>query len=162
MLINYQGASSENTSQKLYRLAHATAAHSPPMLQLKWEDVVEYAFSSEFDLLHRTCCEDISVKPWATPAGRVALNQHFKEVQARTEIIWLNVELKLQFVTRRSVTTPLQPEMKGDSVHDGGEDEEDETDDDEEAAVGAEFMGVVSVATDRDVASNVDDAVLNM
>ena len=65
-------------------------------------------------------------------------------------------------LSQPQITTALQPEMKGDSVNDGGEDEEDEMDNDEEAAVGAEFMGVVSVATDRDVASNVDDAVLNM
>ena len=65
---------------------------------LKWEEVVEYTFLSEFDLLRQSCREDISVRPWATPAGCMALDQFFKEKQARTEIQRLNIEIK-RFVT---------------------------------------------------------------
>ena len=82
----------------LHQYNLAAAAHSPPMPSLKWDEVVEYAFISEFDLLRQASREDISVKPWATPAGRMALDQHFKEVQARTEIVRLNVEIR-RFIT---------------------------------------------------------------
>ena len=185
------------------------------MPQLKWEDVVEYAFVSEFDLLRQASREDISVKPWATPAGRIALDQHFKEVQARTEIVRLNIEIK-RLVTHirdednylRTAEANVQPQdpvlsfhiaeyrhhqTRFDSIHlsrlsklaslsgftgdltpgiavspysstaaaqttfleahrDSEDEEEDETDDDEEAVVGKEFIGVIAIATDRDVA----------
>ncbi|KAJ7824252.1 hypothetical protein B0H14DRAFT_3469498 [Mycena olivaceomarginata] len=45
--------------------------------QLAWETVVEYAFLAEFDLL-REGREDIRAEPWALPAGRAAMDQHFK------------------------------------------------------------------------------------
>jgi hypothetical protein len=62
--------------------------------ELVWEDVVEYTFLSEFDLLHSACREDISQKPWATRLGRLALDQHFKQCRAQEEIERLNVEIR--------------------------------------------------------------------
>ena len=59
---------------------------------------MEYTFLSEFDLLRSTCREDITLKPWATPSGRMALDQHFKEEQAREEIKRLNIEIR-RFIT---------------------------------------------------------------
>lgn len=72
--------------------AAAKSLH-PPKPELKWEQVVKYTFLSEFNFLHCACHEDISSKPWATPAGRFALDQHFKEKQAHVEIQQLNVEI---------------------------------------------------------------------
>jgi hypothetical protein len=71
----------------------AAKALRPPRTTLKWEDVVEYAFLSDFDLLRDTR-QDIRQCQWATPAGRLALDTHFKILRAREEIERLNVEVR--------------------------------------------------------------------
>jgi hypothetical protein len=65
----------------------------PPRTTLKWDDVVEYAFLSDFDLLRDTQ-QDIQHRQWATPAGRLALDTHFKILRAREEIERLNIEVR--------------------------------------------------------------------
>jgi hypothetical protein len=55
--------------------------------------VVEYAFLADFDLL-RDARQDISDRPWATPAGRLAMDLYFKIERAREEITRLNVEIR--------------------------------------------------------------------
>ncbi|KAJ6593718.1 hypothetical protein B0H19DRAFT_916404 [Mycena capillaripes] len=75
----------------------AAEAMTPQMPTLNWEQVVEYAFLSDFDLL-REGREDIRQEPWALPAGRTAMNQHFKLLRADEEIQRLNVEIR-RFVT---------------------------------------------------------------
>jgi hypothetical protein len=70
---------------------------TPQMPTLDWEQVVEYAFLSDFDLL-REGREDIREEPWALPAGRAAMDQHFKLLRADEEIQRLNVEIR-RFVT---------------------------------------------------------------
>ncbi|KAG1892860.1 uncharacterized protein F5891DRAFT_963824 [Suillus fuscotomentosus] len=77
-------------------------ALSSPRPALKWEDVVEYAFLTDFELL-RDAHEDISQCPWATPSGRHAMDLYFKMCHAREEIERLNVEI-------RCVATYLQDE----------------------------------------------------
>ncbi|KAG1793324.1 uncharacterized protein HD556DRAFT_1479424 [Suillus plorans] len=79
--------------------AHALSSPRPA---LKWEDVVEYAFLADFELL-RDAREDISQRPWATPSGRHAMDLYFKMCRAREEIERLNVEI-------RRVATYLQDE----------------------------------------------------
>ena len=64
---------------------------------LKWEEVVEYAFLSDFDLL-RDGRQDISQLPWASPMGHRAMDLHFKTCRAREEIKRLNIEIR-QLVT---------------------------------------------------------------
>ncbi|KAJ7787126.1 hypothetical protein B0H14DRAFT_3095486 [Mycena olivaceomarginata] len=76
----------------LERYNAAAAAMNPPKPQLAWEKVVEYAFLAEFDLL-REGREDIRAEPWALPAGRAAMDQHFKMVRAEEEIQRLNDEI---------------------------------------------------------------------
>jgi hypothetical protein len=71
----------------------AAAAMDPPKTHLAWETVVEYAFLAEFDLL-REGREDIRTEPWALPAGRAAMDQHFKIRRADEEIERLNVEMR--------------------------------------------------------------------
>jgi len=61
--------------------------------KLKWEDVVTYAFLSEFDLL-RDSRSDIRKKPWAAPAARQLLDQYFKIQCAHEEITRLNIEIR--------------------------------------------------------------------
>jgi len=64
-----------------------------PCRQLDWKEVVEYAFLADFDLL-RDARRDISNQPWATPAGRLAMDLHFKIERAHEEIARLNVEIR--------------------------------------------------------------------
>ncbi|KAJ7796530.1 hypothetical protein B0H14DRAFT_2390594, partial [Mycena olivaceomarginata] len=76
----------------LQKYNDAAAAMDPPKPHLAWEKVVEYAFLAEFDLL----CEgqeDICNEPWAHPARRVAMDQHFKMLHVDEEIERLNLEI---------------------------------------------------------------------
>ncbi|KAJ7781733.1 hypothetical protein DFH07DRAFT_728833 [Mycena maculata] len=75
----------------------AAEAMEPPRPALDWEQVVECAFLADFDLL-RDAREDIRQEPWALPAGRAAMDQHFKLLRADEEIERLNVEIH-RFVT---------------------------------------------------------------
>ncbi|KAF8344672.1 hypothetical protein F5887DRAFT_1062040 [Amanita rubescens] len=61
--------------------------------ELKWEDVVAYAFLSEFDLLQDSR-SDVRTKPWASPAARQLLDQYFKIRCACEEITRLNIEIR--------------------------------------------------------------------
>lgn len=76
----------------LDRYNAAARALRPPRTTLKWDDVVEYAFLSDFNLLRDTR-QDIWSRQWATPAGRLALDTHFKILRAREEINRLNIEI---------------------------------------------------------------------
>ncbi|KAJ7768412.1 hypothetical protein B0H16DRAFT_1307963 [Mycena metata] len=60
---------------------------------LSWEEVVEYTFLSQFDIL-RDGCDDIRMYPWAKPSGRIAMDQYFKIERANEEIIRLNIEVR--------------------------------------------------------------------
>jgi len=71
----------------------AAAALSPRRPTLEWKEVVEYAFLADFDLLRDTR-QDISQRPWATPAGRLAMDTHFKMCRALEELDRLNVEVR--------------------------------------------------------------------
>ncbi|KAH7917998.1 hypothetical protein BV22DRAFT_1108467 [Leucogyrophana mollusca] len=77
----------------LDRYNAAARALSPPRRQLEWDEVVEYAFLADFDLL-REARQDISQRPWATPAGRFAMDLYFKMRRAREEIQRLNIEVR--------------------------------------------------------------------
>jgi hypothetical protein len=76
----------------LDRYNAAAQALTPPRQTLHWKDVVEYVFLVDFDLLRDTR-QDISQRPWATPAGRLAMDLYFKICQAAEEIQCLNVEI---------------------------------------------------------------------
>ncbi|EIW78051.1 hypothetical protein CONPUDRAFT_61867, partial [Coniophora puteana RWD-64-598 SS2] len=78
-------------------------AHASGKPKLQWDEVVQYTFLSDFDLL-RDARQDIRKQPWATPAGRIAMDQYFKLCRAREEIRRLNVEA-------RRVVTYLRDEM---------------------------------------------------
>lgn len=87
----------------------AAAALTPPRCELTWEEIVDYAFLADFDLL-REGREDIRGEPWAQPAGRAAMDQHFKLLRADEEIARLNLEIprlvtymrdEEQFLTRQ-------------------------------------------------------------
>ncbi|KAJ7832588.1 hypothetical protein B0H13DRAFT_2370880 [Mycena leptocephala] len=99
-----RGINCENTLQSLQARSKAikaaiakyndtAEAMEPPMPTLDWEDVVECAFLADFDLL-REAREDIRQEPWALPAGRAAMDQHFKLLRADEEIQRLNIEIR--------------------------------------------------------------------
>ena len=52
---------------------------------LTLEEVVEYTFLSDFQLLQDTH-EDISQCPWASPMARLVLDMYFKMCRAQEEI----------------------------------------------------------------------------
>ena len=56
----------------------------PPRPALSWDDVMEYAFLADFDLLSDTH-SDVCLRVWAKPASRV--------LRAQEEIARLNVEI---------------------------------------------------------------------
>jgi hypothetical protein len=76
----------------LDRYNAAASALVPPRQVLDWEQVVEYTFLSDFDLL-RDARQDIRIKPWATPAARLAIDQAFKLERAEEEIARLNIKI---------------------------------------------------------------------
>ena len=79
----------------LIKYNEAAANLHPPSVPLSWEEVVEYAFLADFDLLRDTR-EDIRKRPWATPAARLAMDSYFKLLRAEEEVQAvqrLNVEI---------------------------------------------------------------------
>ncbi|KAI6103353.1 hypothetical protein EDD16DRAFT_1696251 [Pisolithus croceorrhizus] len=77
----------------LDRYNKCALAMRPPCQTLHWEQVVEYAFLANFDLLQDTC-ENISQRPWAHPTACFALDTYFKMCRAKEEIEHLNVEIR--------------------------------------------------------------------
>ncbi|KIJ58438.1 hypothetical protein HYDPIDRAFT_102653, partial [Hydnomerulius pinastri MD-312] len=77
----------------LERYNTAALAMEPARRTLEWDEVVEYAFLADFDLL-RDVHQDVSQRPWATPAGRAAMDAYFKKCRAEEEIHRLNIEMQ--------------------------------------------------------------------
>ncbi|KAJ7774334.1 hypothetical protein DFH07DRAFT_866024 [Mycena maculata] len=90
-------ARSKAIKAAIVRYNDATEVMEPLMPTLNWEEVVECAFLADFDLL-REGRQDIWQEHWALPAGRAAMDQHFKLLRADEEIQQLNVEIH-RFVT---------------------------------------------------------------
>ncbi|KAJ7323994.1 hypothetical protein DFH08DRAFT_711539 [Mycena albidolilacea] len=65
----------------------------PPMLTLSWDEVVNYGFLSEFDLLRDTR-DSVRSRPWTRRNYRFAMDSYFKILRAREEIKRLNIEIK--------------------------------------------------------------------
>jgi hypothetical protein len=74
------------------RYNEQAAAMDPPKPMVDWDEVVEYAFIADFDLL-REGREDICGELWVQPAGRRTMDQHFKLLCADEEIVRLNLEI---------------------------------------------------------------------
>ncbi|KAJ3806841.1 hypothetical protein F5876DRAFT_90874 [Lentinula aff. lateritia] len=90
----------------------------PKRQQVDWEEVVEYAFLSEFDILRDTR-EDIRERPWAVPANRVIITQFFKVIGAEDELSRVHQEIrrlitymqreKDELMTREQELIPTNP-----------------------------------------------------
>ncbi|KAF8829597.1 hypothetical protein HHX47_DHR3000651 [Lentinula edodes] len=73
---------------------NTVAAKMKPKRQpVDWEEVVEYTFLSEFDILRDTR-EDIRECPWAVPANRVIITQFFKVIGAEDELSHVHQEIR--------------------------------------------------------------------
>jgi hypothetical protein len=85
-------ARSKAVRNAIDRYNSAASLLDPPMAHLTWEQVVEYAFLADFDILRDTRAE-IQSRPWTRPAYRLAMDRYFKILRAREEIRRLNVEI---------------------------------------------------------------------
>ncbi|KAG1837203.1 hypothetical protein C8R48DRAFT_751645 [Suillus tomentosus] len=77
---------------RMNQAATGEFAMHPPRKTLKWDEVVEYVFLADFDLL----CDmhaDVSQWPWASPVACRAMDLYFKMCRAREEIQHLNMEV---------------------------------------------------------------------
>ena len=88
-------ARSKGLKNAITRYNEAATASGRPLLT--WQEVVEYGFLADFDLL-RLGREDLRDVAWAQPGAREAMDQHFRILQAEVELTRLNLEI-LQFVT---------------------------------------------------------------
>ena len=72
---------------------NTAATHlSPIQSALSWNDIVQYTFLADFDLLQETC-EDVCERAWACPAARITMDQHFQIIQAEKEIACLDIKI---------------------------------------------------------------------
>ncbi|KAJ7462181.1 hypothetical protein B0H11DRAFT_1735562 [Mycena galericulata] len=85
-------ARSKAVKNAIDRYNTAAVALDPPMPHLTWEQVVDYAFLADFDILRDTRAE-VQSRPWMRPAYRLAMDRYFKILRAREEIKRLNVEI---------------------------------------------------------------------
>ncbi|KAF8187913.1 hypothetical protein K438DRAFT_2019437 [Mycena galopus ATCC 62051] len=89
-------ARSKAVKSVIDRYNDAACALSPPMPRLTWEQVVEYAFLADFDILRDTRAE-VQSRPWTRPAYRLAMDRYFKILRAHKEIKRVNVEIRRVF-----------------------------------------------------------------
>lgn len=80
-------------STALDKYNSAAKALNPPRPTLLWSEVVDCAFLADFDLLRDTR-QDVRRFKWATPAGRLLMDQYYKLQRAHEEIRRLNIEIQ--------------------------------------------------------------------
>ncbi|KAJ6489101.1 hypothetical protein C8R45DRAFT_1053342 [Mycena sanguinolenta] len=66
---------------------------APPKPTLSREEVVNYRFLAEFDILRDTA-DSIRSRPWTRRSYRMAMDRYFEILRAKEEIQRLNVEIK--------------------------------------------------------------------
>ncbi|KAF9070221.1 hypothetical protein BDP27DRAFT_1221084, partial [Rhodocollybia butyracea] len=71
----------------------AAAALTPPCQEVSWEEIIEFSFLSEFDIL-RDAREDVRERKWATQKNRLLMQQFFKLLCAEDELARLHVEIR--------------------------------------------------------------------
>lgn len=85
-------ARSKAVRNAIDRYNAAASVLDPPMPPLTWDQVVEYAFLADFNILRDTRAE-VQSRPWTRPAYRLAMDHYFKILCAKEEIKCLNVEI---------------------------------------------------------------------
>ena len=89
-----------------YNIAAQTLV--PPWPPLSWDDVIEYAFLANSDLLSNIQ-SDVHLKVWAKPASHLLMDQYFKMLQAEEEIFQLNI--KIPHLTMLWENIPIAPQV---------------------------------------------------
>ena len=95
----------------------AAAACKPPAPNLTWDDVVNYAFLADFDLL-RDMREDVHSKPWALQVNRVLRDQYFKIERTWEEIDRLNIKIHrlITYITNKTIFLKTKEESLAGGV----------------------------------------------
>ncbi|KAJ7488678.1 hypothetical protein B0H11DRAFT_1693497, partial [Mycena galericulata] len=86
-------ARSKGAKSAIGRYNVAAIAIYTPIPLLDWEQVANYGFLSDFDLLRDTR-DEIRSRPWTRPAYRLAMDKYFKAIRVCEEIKRLNIEIK--------------------------------------------------------------------
>ncbi|KAF8143976.1 hypothetical protein K438DRAFT_1922403 [Mycena galopus ATCC 62051] len=86
-------ARSKSIRKAIDRYNTVALSMDPPMPCLAWDEVVNYCFLAEFDILRDTR-DSIRSRPWTRQNYRVAMDSYFKILRAREEIKRLNIEIK--------------------------------------------------------------------
>ncbi|KAJ7706675.1 hypothetical protein B0H17DRAFT_918911, partial [Mycena rosella] len=76
----------------LVRYNFTTRSLTPRRRKLTWDEVVEHAFLSDFDILWDPT-SNVALRDWATQGGRQLMDSFFRIEQAKEEIPWLNIEI---------------------------------------------------------------------
>ncbi|KAG1776236.1 hypothetical protein EV702DRAFT_1180061 [Suillus placidus] len=84
---------------------------NPPRAPLQWEQIVEYSFLAEFDLL-RYSDSNIQAKRWASPSYCNASAQYFELQRAKEEVQRLNVEISCLLTKIRDDTMKYPAAIK--------------------------------------------------
>ncbi|KAF8189469.1 hypothetical protein K438DRAFT_1763685 [Mycena galopus ATCC 62051] len=92
-----------------------------------WEQVVEYTFLADFDILRDTRSE-VQSRPWTRPAYRLAMDTYFKIERAREEITRLNIEIRWLVTWIRDEGHFLQDREASLRLSDGKTDDQAEKD----------------------------------
>ncbi|KAJ3765531.1 hypothetical protein FB446DRAFT_655158, partial [Lentinula raphanica] len=93
MIANSLKTRSKSIQAAIVAYNDAAAALRPPRRAISWDEVVDYSFLSEFDILKDTR-EDVREKQWATPCNRLLMFRFFKLIRAEEELDRLHVEIK--------------------------------------------------------------------
>lgn len=86
-------ARSKAVSSAVGKLNAAAKALDPPRPTISAAEILDKTFLSEFDLL-RDSRNQIRDKPWAIPSVRIIIDQYFRLVRAKEEVIRLNIEMR--------------------------------------------------------------------
>ncbi|KAJ3752792.1 hypothetical protein EV360DRAFT_7246, partial [Lentinula raphanica] len=100
MIANSLKTRSKSIQAAIVAYNDAAAALRPPRRAISWDEVVDYSFLSEFDILRDTR-EDVREKKWATPSNRLLMFRFFKLIRAEEELDRLHVEIKRLFTYMR-------------------------------------------------------------
>ncbi|KAJ7803082.1 hypothetical protein B0H14DRAFT_3778815 [Mycena olivaceomarginata] len=149
-------ARSKGVRSALDRYNDAAVMLSPPRTQLSWEQIVDYAFLADFDLL-REGREDICSEPWAQPAGKQALVHQLSKEEGFTASLSPGVSISKERLIPEAVPADSEDvEMQGPSqcgVYVLLRPDEEDKGDDEDADVDGEaiadaFEAIVRITHD--------------
>lgn len=71
----------------------AAAALHPPRRKISWDQIIDFSYLLEFNILRDTQ-EDVRERKWATPQNRLLMSQFFKFIRAEEELARVHVEVK--------------------------------------------------------------------